>query len=257
MKNLFALSAVILTISCMTLCSCGKKNISTSTSLVNADPDKVQKVKPSWYSAEKKVCILFGYGYNDKDFVENTVKFLGEKYGIESDTVQSGMLLPLVFPDDFRSGSDARISRLSSKLEDVNIAGIITIGAPDNTNAVLARIEESWDNLIPYPVYSFFPQDDVTGIEATSNFVIDRALEGTGVSDAEGSEEVQQTQAAGIEGMLDRSIELMLLSGAPLPHDLELLTHVKAIVGSAYEVTRYIDPESGLQSINHFVIEAQ
>ena len=81
-------------------------------------------------------------------------------------------------------------------------------------------------------------------------------MEGSGSAEDEtNKEEVVQTQVKDLEKILDNAIEYMLLTQAPLPGDEDLMAHVSRIVGKNYKLSRYVDAESGLQSINHFVIE--
>ncbi|MBR5096151.1 MAG: hypothetical protein IK094_03480 [Treponema sp.] len=210
----------------------------------------------SWHPSEKKICVVFGYGYNDKDYVQKIIDTLSPKYGLDDGTEAGGLLFPLIFPDDFPMG---RISRLPSLIGERELAGLIVIGAPENTNYAIAKLEDEYssqETMIPYPVYAFFPQDDVQGIEATANFVVDRAMEGSGSSDDDtNKEEVVQTQVKDLDKILDSAIEYMLLTQAPLPGNEDLIAHVSRVVGKNYKVSRYVDAESGLQSINHFVIE--
>ncbi len=211
---------------------------------------------PSWHPSEKKICVVFGYGYNEKHYVQAVLDSLSSKYGIDDGSQEGGLIFPLVYPDDFPL---ERISRLPSLVGERDLAGLIVIGAPENTNYAIARLEDEYssqESMMPYPVYAFFPQDDVQGIEATANFVVDRALEGSGSSeDDTNKEEVVQTQVKDLEKILDSAIEYMLLTQAPLPADEDLIFHVSRIVGKNYKLSRYVDAESGLQSINHFVIE--
>lgn len=75
------------------------------------------------------------------------------------------------------------------------------------------------------------------------------------MDDESDKEEVTQTQVADLDSLLDHAVEYMLLTEHPLPPDENLLAHVSRIVGDSYKVSRYIDAQSGLQSVNHFVIE--
>lgn len=233
---------------------------------VSADPFEIEvseeskslMASPSWHPSEKKICIVFGYGYNDKHYVQAIVESLSQKYGIDDGSADGGLIFALTYPDDFPS---ERISRLPTLIGERELAGLILIGAPENTNYAVAKLEDEYstqETMIPYPVYAFFPQDDVAGIEATANFVVDRASEGSGsVDDDTNKEEVVQTQVKDLDKILDNAIEYMLLTQAPLPADEDLIAHVSRIVGKNYKVSRYVDAESGLQSINHFVIEEE
>ena len=221
-----------------------------------SDDKKTLDELPSWHPSEKKICVVFGYGYNEKNYVNSVLSSLEKKYGLDDGSEAGGLIFPLVYPDDFPS---ERVSRLPALVGDRDLAGLIVIGAPENTNYAIAKLEDEYssqETMIPYPVYAFFPQDDVQGIEATANFVVDRAMEGSGSSDDESNkEEVLQTQVKDLEKILDNAIEYMLLTQAPLPGDEDLMAHVSRIVGKNYKLSRYVDAESGLQSINHFVIE--
>lgn len=241
-------------------CSCKKqaepKNTADPFEIEVSEEKKSLKSSPSWHPSEKKICVVFGYGYNEKNYVQSILDGLSSKYGLDDGSEEGGLIFALVFPDDFPSG---RISRLPSLIGERELAGLIVIGAPENTNYAIAKLEDEYssqETMIPYPVYAFFPQDDVQGIEATANFVVDRAMEGSGSSDDDtNKEEVVQTQVQDMDKILDSAIEYMLLTGAPLPADADLMAHVSRIVGKNYKVSRYVDAESGLQSINHFVIE--
>lgn len=257
MKKLFALTAALCA---AILFSCKKtpapKTSSDSFEIEVSEEKKLSAATAAWHPSEKKICVVFGYGYNEKEYVQKIVDELSKKYGLDDGSDEGGLIFPLVFPDDFPMG---RISRLPSLVDDRELEGLIVVGAPENTNYAIAKLEDEYssqENMIPYPVYAFFPQDDVSGIEATANFVVDRALEGSGSSeDSTNKEEVVQTQVKDLDKILYNAIEYMLLTQAPLPGNEDLLAHVKRIVGKNYKVSRYVDAESGLQSINHFVIE--
>jgi len=258
-KKVFA-RIFVATLFCVAFISCQKKFARNEAPLVPLDFVSEKNLAsdsiPAWHHSLKKICIVFGYGYNEKNYVQGIVESLAKKYGLDDGTSDSGLIFPLVFPDDFPG---ERISRLPSLIGDRELAGLIIVGAPENTNHAIADLEDEWDvreNMIPYPVYAFFPQDDVSGIEATSNFVLDQVLEGSGSMDDESDkEEVTQTQVADLDSLLDHAVEYMLLTEHPLPPDENLLAHVSRIVGDSYKVSRYIDAQSGLQSVNHFVIE--
>lgn len=254
--------AVILPVAifCATFFSCQKKSAQNETPLVPLDfvseKNLASDSMPAWLHSQKKICVVFGYGYNEKNYAQRIVESLAKKYGLDDGTPDSGLIFPLIFPDDFPG---ERIARLSALIGERELAGLIIVGAPENTSYAIANLEDEWDaseNMIPYPVYSFFPQDDIAGIEATSNFVLDHAMEGGASMDSESNkEELTQPQISDLDALLDRAVEYMLLTERPLPHDENLLAHVSRIVGKGHKVSRYIDAQSGLQSINHFVVE--
>lgn len=139
-------------------------------------------------------------------------------------------------------------------LEDVKIAGIITLGAPEYTNNTLAVFRENMEDGNEFPIYTLFPQDDILAIEATSDFVLDKAVEQSD-NVQEIKEESEQVIVDEIEDIIDNAIDYMLLFEKPLKSNSELRIHVNNIAGANYKIKRYVDPETGLSSINHFIIE--
>lgn len=237
--------------------SCAKNT--KKENMVSAQEIKIiEDTQNQWHLSNKIICIVFGYGYNDKDFTSEVIQNLSEKYGLyNEESTENGLIYPLIFPEDFKVGSNTRVSSLLQYLDDKQVAGIITLGAPEYMNTVIANIEEQWDNLIPFPVYSFFPQDDILGIEAVSNFVLDKAINQSKTNDDVdiGSEEVAQVQLKEMPEIINRSIQYMLLTGCPLPTDKNLISHVHKIAGRSLAIENYIDPETGIQSANHFVLK--
>ena len=67
--------------------------------------------------------------------------------------------------------------------------------------------------------------------------------------------DAQLVKTIDIQPILDNAIDYMLLTKKPLKSDAKLLGHVTNIAGDEYKIKRYIDPETGLSSINHFIIE--
>lgn len=244
----------------------------------------------TWHVSSNRAVVLFGYGYNDKAFVERTLETLYEKYGAAED---GGLIIALVFPDGFKKDAIASELPIYASREGTTLRGVLLLGAPENTNYGIARLQDYYGGERSFPVFSLFPQDDVLGTEATSDFVLERVQE-TNVTG--GEEENSQVFVPEIEGMIERSIEyfcflssmtsypweastqeaedkgnasgsragdtasrsggerVMFTSAVSLPWDESLLLHVQNIA-FPLEVSRYVDGETGLQSVNHFVIE--
>ncbi|MBP5402772.1 MAG: hypothetical protein J6Y36_06395 [Treponema sp.] len=235
--------------------SCKKNKTDTKENSNNIETE-TKPSRPMWKPTKQKICIVFGYGYNSDTFVKEEVERLETNFGLsdEEATENSGLIIPYVFPDDLKVGNTGRISRLIALLENVELAGIITIGAPEYTSNTLASFRENMEEKKPFPIYTLFPQDDILAIEATSDFVLDRAVEQSEDIE-EVKQETEQTKIAHIEDIIDNAIDYMLLFEEPLKSNAELLTHVNNIAGAYYKIKRYVDPETGLSSINHFIIE--
>ena len=111
--------------------------------------------------------------------------------------------------------------------------------------------DKSEDGKIPYPVFTFFSQDDVLGAESTSDFVLDYAHK-TNSIDGEVTDFIPDFDASLI---LTNAISEMIELREPLKPDSSLISFVKKLLEKNRKVVHYVDGETGLQSINHFVFE--
>lgn len=238
-------------------CGCAKKQsqpLNTEDKIElevqEAEPTQPKKVF-RWNKVDGVICVLLGYGFNDASFYNDAFKTLTDKYGLEED---GGLIWPLVYPDDFKKGTTTRISDLYTMVNQKKVKGILLLGAPENTNLAIARLQDYWEGKMPYPVFSFFPQDDILGMESTCDFVLD--YERSAKEEANSEETTQQIDKS-VEKILLNAIKYMSQLPGPLPADDNLHEHVQQIVGKDKKVRRFTDSETGLQSINHFVIERE
>ena len=244
----------VLCLACFIFCSCGqrKKNNDYADLMrlnIKSVPHSVWTNSRAWSESEKKICIVFGYGYNGDEFISKIKAELSEKYGLAED---GGLIIPLLFPGDFKVSGRDRISMLPEILRDVRLKGIIFLGAPENTHNAVSVFKNLYDGEIPFPIFSFFPQDDVLGMEWTADFVLDEARPQDAVPAME--ESVVVTDEVSL--LLDSSVRYMTLLDSPLPPDSDLILHVRAIAEKYGKISRYVDPETGLLSVNHFVLKA-
>ena len=213
------------------LASCGKKKKNNTIITESGDALKIEVKKSStdlpsithYGTAENgEVCVLFGYGFNDQSFCNRLLAKLSSVYGLESD---GGRILPLVFPDDLKG----RIGNLYNEIDKRNIIGIVMLGAPEHTNAILAGLQDDYEGKLPYPVFSLFPQDDILGQEATCDFV----LEYEHKSEEEILEEqiVQEVNSADEDAII-RFITFIFNLDTPLEADSSLHPIVQGIVGN-------------------------
>lgn len=203
--------------------------------------DMGNKSQSLWTNDEGVVVVLFGYGFNEPSFTNSILQKIKDEFGVEN---ENGLVLPVIFPDDLHN----RISSLNDFLGDRQIRGIILLGAPERTHIALAKIHNDWDNMTPFNIFSFFPQDDILGQEGTCSFVLDH-------ESSSAMEEQDQVLDKDIFDILVSAIRYAAILPGELPSDNELHAHVQSIVGKR-KVHRYVDGESGIQSRNHFVIEA-
>lgn len=197
---------------------------------------------------EGKIVVVFGYGFNSDSFYETAVSRINSVFGTESGIPQDkyGLVVPLRFPDDFRN----RIMNLATLIDSIDVKALILLGAPENTHYAIARIQDEWNNRIPYNIISLFPQDDVLGEEASCNIVIDYKRSSI---DELFSEEIDQTPQTDIIPVLIKAVRYCAELPGTISADSELEPHAAAIAG---KVERHTDVETGLQSVNHFVMTA-
>ncbi|MGI5092678.1 hypothetical protein [Treponema socranskii] len=254
MKVRISLTAIAL---CCLLLSCSGQTKSASeiteeralpVSAAGKDAESLKLSTQLWHFSDEAVCILFGYGYNDAAFVASMTEALSAKYGVASD---GGLVLPIVFPDDFKKGSRSVAAELPLLVGEKKLRGLILLGAPENTHFGVAHLQDRYDGVFPFPVFSFFSQDDVSGTEGTADIVLDKVQE-AGI-DGIIKNESEQTFVKEVPDFVRRSVEFMLAVDGRLAKNSDLLTYLKKIVGNA-KLRRYVDPESGLQSVNHFIL---
>jgi len=212
---------------------------------IQESAEKVSQEPQTWHITNKRICVLFGYDFNSPEVYQPLENLLSEKFGLEQD---GGLIYPLVYPDDFKHGVKGYSGDLFAILndDDNDFAGLIILGAPEKTHLALARLQDKWDQNVPYPIIALYPQDDVLGLESACDVVIDEGQDSdTNLEDAE------QVIADADEVLLE-TINYIIALGAPMTRNISVQTHVQQMYKNR-SVRRYVDSESGLQSINHFV----
>ncbi len=196
------------------------------------------------------ICILFGEDFTVDTFYDDAIRQLAEKYGLAD---EGGIILPLKYPDDVKS----RISNFYDIITEHKIRGIILLGAPEGTHKALYRLRSkpSEEEEAPYTnaIFSLMPQDDILGQESTCDFILEYERNSAD-SDLENEISITPQLAETAESIVIRAVRYIEENPNPMQPTTELREHVQTIVG-AKKVRRYTDPETGLQAINHFVIE--
>ncbi|MBR1723304.1 MAG: hypothetical protein IJ727_12650 [Treponema sp.] len=199
----------------------------------------------------KRVVVVLGYGYNDESKVASISKVLDENFGLETEE-NEGLISLFVYPKDFMVGGKERISSIADRIEDKNVIGMIVLGAPEGFHIAMAKIQDKSENgKIPYPVFTFFSQDDVLGSESTSDFVLDYAHK-TNTIEGEVTDFIPDFDAGKI---LSESVSAIIELREPLKAGPALLPYVQKLLDKNKKVVHYVDGETGLPSINHFVFE--
>lgn len=254
LKKIMMMGGLLLVFS---LAACSKNNKSNDIThdlqleIKDVEKGQISQKTQTWHITNKRILFVIGYGFNDEEQSSDLISFLGQKYGLDEN---GGLIYPLVYPDSFRHGTRSYATDLTYELEDVEkeYSAVLVLGAPERTHVALARLQDFWEQSVPFPVLSLFPQDDDLGIESTSDIVIEKAqiadMTGTITLDEESLYDMDE-----IKSLLTDSIDYLLCLNGSLTKDSSLQEHVKNLLKDR-KFYRYLDPETGLQSINHFVI---
>ena len=225
----------------------------------NKEPSKLKKLdaQTKTYLNGKNIILILGYGYNDENSIEKITRHMTETFGVETEE-KPGLVSIFVYPNDFMAAGKARVSSLVNLLEDKNPAGILILGAPDGMHIALSKLQDnSEEKGLSYPVFSFFSQDDVLGSEAAADFVLDYAHKADNLSaETEATEFIPDFDLC---GLLDSAILAMAEMHPETENEPKEYKNLSAFVaglfGGKRTITHYIDGETGLQSINHFIFE--
>ena len=238
---------VALSLALMIFTSCKNKNQNgglAQSTLPDMEEETVQK---KYTNENGSICVIFGYGFNNDDFYDDAIEKLGAIYGLDE---EGGLIYPLRYPEDFKQ----KITQLYSLVEKKNLRGMVFLGAPENTYMALYKIKEALynDGAFPYSIFSFFPQDDTLGQESICDLVVeyDRAS-----SDADPGMEEEMQIDENAEKVVISAIEYMANINGPMKMDGNLHERVQTIVGSNNRIHRYTDRDSGIQALNHYVME--
>lgn len=258
MKKTTFLSACIFFASTIIFSGCSDKNknqIQEDTAfltLSSGNAADLISAPQKWHITDKRLCILFGYNYNTEEVIQPILEKLGEEFGLDED---GGLILKIIYPTDFKHGARTYVSEFSSFLQNTEneLCGLITLGAPENTHLALARNQDFWNQKVPYPIIALLPQDDVLGIEAESDIVIDKS-QSAGITGEIVLEENDENHLSDIPEILTDIINYLVCIDGELPKNMELSEHAKNMLKQK-SLRPYSDPETGLFSINHFVME--
>lgn len=207
--------------------------------------------KQKWHLTNKRVAILFGYDFNAAEVKEPLLQILSENFGLAD---EGGLIYPVTYPDDFKHGVRGYASDFTALLQsdELDLAGLVLLGAPENTHTALARNQDKWNQEVPYPVIALFPQDDVLGIESTCDIVVDKGQTAGLTGEVAPEESDGQIHQNAAEIIVETIRYIQLLDGAP-SRTKDLQQHMAQML-EGFQFHHYTDPESGLQSINHFVL---
>lgn len=203
-----------------------------------------------WHITNKVILVLFGYNFNSEETSQLLLSQLEKQYGLAE---YGGLILPVFYPTSFKH-TKSFYSELYNIINDSNydLEGIITLGAPENTNIALSKNQDYWNDAVPYPVIALFPQDNIMATEAACDIVIDKAQNAhlSGELMAEDSESTVIKEAPQVIADI---IDYISETEFTFSKDNSLQIHVKQIL-KGLPFRHYVDSETGLQAINHFVL---
>lgn len=217
----------------------------------NGDAKSVLAKKQLWHCTNKKILVVLGYDFNVYPISDNLINILSERFGLAED---GGLISYVIYPEGFKHNGRFFASDLFAVIDDFqhDLAGIVILGAPENTHIALARVQDLWGDEIPYPVVALFPQDDVLGIESTCDFILEKKNNDSIKVDTNLTEE-NSDFFEDAPTVISNIINYIFESEGCYERDSSLLVHVNQALKNN-TVRHYVDPESGIPSINHFVL---
>ncbi|MCR4821834.1 MAG: hypothetical protein K5873_03060 [Treponema sp.] len=249
--------AIFLTaLSFFSISACKEKKLTVSSTITQSNdnlPQKLKKISPETkaYLEGKNIVLVLGYGYNDAESIIKITQSLNKNFGVETED-QAGLISIFVYPADFMVAGKERISSLADRIEDKNLAGMVILGAPEGLHIALSKIQDKAEGgKISYPIFTFFSQDDVLGTESTSDFVLDYAHKTNNI-EGEVTDFIPDFDA---QAIVTNAISKMIELREPLEADKNLIKFVQSLLEKDKTVIHYVDGETGLQSINHFIFE--
>ena len=254
MRRILIISALLVLTAGFFSCKKNQKQADTNSidlTLNQAETKISQPAPQKWHITNKRICVLFGYDFNNPEIKTSLLAQLAENFGLDED---GGLIYPLIYPDDFKHGVRGYASDFATILQDeeLDLAGIVLLGAPEKTHVALAKNQDKWEQEVPYPVVALFPQDDVLGMESTCDIVVDKGQTAGLTGEIAPEESDGQIHANAPEIIIETIKYIQLLDGAP-ERSKALQKHMEQML-EGYQFHHYTDPESGLMSINHFVL---
>ncbi|MBO7638108.1 MAG: hypothetical protein J6S91_03940, partial [Treponema sp.] len=126
MKKILAFFLMAVALLCLTACSKKKERrlapVEADHTAGNGASSDGEEIV-NWTNENGCICVLFGEGFNSGEVYEKILNRLSSTYGLDEN---GGLLLPVLFPDDLKG----KIGNLYSHLNDVNVRGLILLGAP-------------------------------------------------------------------------------------------------------------------------------
>lgn len=229
------------------------KNSESKTQTQEAQNIILENMINLWHVTNKRLCVLFGYGFNDEETYAKLIQMMDQRYGLDED---DGLIFPLVYPDSFKHNGRSYFSEFYSILSESekDFAGIVILGAPETTHIAIEKLQDFWEMNIPYPIIALFPQDDTNGLESCCDIVIEKA------QTSEMKEEIENENISEVNDedltLIRNTLDYVLTLNGSMPKNSDLQNHAQQMLKND-TITKYTDPDTGLKSVNHFVITAK
>lgn len=201
----------------------------------------------------KRILVLFGYDFNSPEIVRDLTSQLSDLFGLDSD---EGLIYPVVYPADFKHNSRDYPNELAAILQNSEreLAGVVILGAPEKTHVALAKNQDKWNQKTPYAVVALFPQDEGLGLESTCDFVLDKGSNARAQDSIENNaEEAESVWIKEAPEILIAAINYVQKIDGHLDCDSKIQQHAKQMFKN-FKIFHYIDTETGLPSVNHFIL---
>ena len=248
----------------------GCKKQKTVAIVDEPDPDIVvqrpESLVPKWLPGDyPHVAVILGAGYETEETSAPVMNYLSYEFGLAED---GGLIETYFFPEEYLNGKRIKVSFLTDTLKDKNIIGLVLLSAPDRTYYALMDLVESG---ISYPVWSVFPvtynTDEILGTECGSFFVLD-------YKEYVNGESTEPEDSMLLDDLVNGSKNYKGNVGDILTPVIHYIKKTADVVNNPYSpsdaaeyllkeykeifsnctLNRFIEPESSLPALNHYVL---
>ena len=267
-RRVFSL-IMLVAIAFITFSGCEKKQ--TRPDIVDEpDPniivERPNAMVPKWLPGDyPHIAVVLGAGYEKEETSAPVLEYFTDEFGLAED---GGLIETYFFPDEYLNGKRIKVSFLTDTMKDKNIIGLVLLGAPDRTYHALMDLTESG---ISYPVWSIFPvtytTDEILGTECGSFFVLDYKEYVDGQNSEPDSMLMDdlvngsKKYKGNIGDLLTPVIHYIkktadVMNNPYSPGDAaKYLSEAYSDIFSDCSLSRFIEPESSLPALNHYVLE--
>lgn len=220
-----------------------------SGSGADGKPSVAEAHKPRHRTADHQVLVMLGPGYAARPEI---LDGLVSEYGLSG---AGGMVVKLLYPEDFKVGKQVRLSLLTEAAKHPDATVLVTVGAPDGIIYELNRIRAARPDL---RIVSLFADDDAIPIEAVSDIMVENATSGELLApenaDFAPPDGIDVLLLASVLAVEDKDSSIEPLAGLTTAMDTARNLLKRKAACADWNFSDYVDPDTNLRSRTRLVL---